>query len=141
VLEVVQEMWKKELGIQTALVTREAKVHLAALSGGQYDIGFITAIPDVADAGNFLADFVTNAPGNHPHWSDPTFDLLMAEAGRDPALRAERLQAAEARLVQEVPLAPLYFNSKNWMMSSRVRGWQYDALWTRFYLNVELSQN
>ncbi|HTO05217.1 MAG TPA: peptide ABC transporter substrate-binding protein [Opitutus sp.] len=141
VLEVVQEMWKRELGIQVRLVSREAKVHLAALRDGEYDIGFITAIPDVPEAANILADFISDSSGNYPHWSDATFDALMSAADRDPATRTERLHAAESRLLQEAPLVPLYFNSTNWLMSPRVRGWQTDGLWTRFYRNVELSKN
>jgi oligopeptide transport system substrate-binding protein len=141
ILESIQDAWKKELGIDVALVTREAKVHLASLRDGQYDIGFITAIPDIADAGNLLAEFVTAAPSNYPRWSDHGFDQAMRAAARDPAMRSTHLRQAEERLLQEVPVFPLYFNAKNWLMSSRVRGWQYDALWTRFYLNVELTKN
>ena len=139
VVEAVQQMWKQELGIEVRLVTREAKVHVTALRQGQYDIGFITAIPDVPDAANVLADFATGAAGNFPHWSDQTFDGLLAKADQDPAERTRRLQAAEARLLAESPVAPLYFNARNWLMSTRVQGWKSDALWTRFYLNVELS--
>jgi oligopeptide transport system substrate-binding protein len=139
VVEAVQQMWKQELGIEVRLVTREAKVHVAALREGQYDIGFITVIPDVPDAANVLADFATGAAGNYPHWSDQTFDGLLAKADQDPAERMRRLESAEARLLAECPVAPLYFNARNWLMSTRVRGWQSDALWTRFYLNVELS--
>lgn len=139
VAEAVQQMWKQELDIEVRLVTREAKVHVAALRQGQYDIGFITVIPDVPDAANVLADFATGAAGNYPHWSDQTFDGLLAKADRDPVERTRRLQSAEARLLAECPVAPLYFNARNWLMSTRVHGWQSDALWTRFYLNIELS--
>jgi len=139
VVEAVQQMWKQELGVEVRLVTRDAKVHVAALREGQYDIGFITAIPDVPDAANVLADFATGAAGNFPHWSDQTFDGLLAKADQDPGERTRRLHAAEARLLVECPIAPLYFNARNWLMSPRVRGWKSDALWTRFYLNLELS--
>lgn len=140
VLEVIQEMWKRELGIQIRLVSREAKVHLAALRDGDYDIGFITSIPDVPDASDILADFISDSAGNYPHWSDPTFDALMLAADRNPATRVERLREAELRLLHEAPIVPLYFNSMNWLMSPRVHGWQTDGLWTRFYRNVELSK-
>ena len=143
VTEAVQAMWKKELGIDVALVTREARVHVAALREGRYDIGFITAIADVADPANLLDDFVTGSPGNYPHWSDPTYDELVAQAARttDPALQAGHQQKAEARLLAECPLAPLYFNATNWLMRPAVRGWHQDALWTRFYQDVYLHED
>jgi oligopeptide transport system substrate-binding protein len=140
-LEAIQQMWKQELGITVHLAIREAKVHVAAMRAGDFDIGFITAIPEVADAANVLNEFVTNAPGNYPRWSDETFDEQLHEAERNPARRVEALRAAESRLLDQVPVVPLYFNSRNWLMSPRVRGWQTDALWTRFYLHVELEQN
>lgn len=143
VTEAIQEMWKKELGIDVGLVTREARVHVAALREGRYDIGFITAIPDVPDAANLLGDFLTGSPGNYPHWSDARYDELVARAARTPeaALRAGRLREAEARLLEECPLAPLYFNATNWLMRPAVRGWHQDALWTRFYQDVYLHEN
>ena len=143
VTEVVQATWRKELGIEVALVTREARVHVAALREGRYDIGFITAIPDVADAANLLGDFTADSPGNYPHWRDARYTALVDQAVRtaDPALQADRLRAAEARLLDQCPLAPLYFNATNWLMRPTVRGWHQDALWTRFYDNVHLHED
>jgi oligopeptide transport system substrate-binding protein len=90
---------------------------------------------------NMLEEFVSGAPGNYPHWSDERFDQLIEQAKTsfDPGRREQLLLSAEDRLLEESPLTPLYFNARNWLMSSRVRGWQSDALWTRFYLNVELT--
>lgn len=141
VLEAIQQMWKQELGITVHLAIREAKVHVAALRAGEYDIGFITAIPDVADAASVLSEFLTGGAGNYPRWSDHVFDETLFQAERNPSQRVELLRAAESRLVELAPVAPLYYNSRNWLMSPRVRGWQSDALWTRFYLHVELEKN
>ena len=143
ITEAVQAMWKKDLGIEVTLVTREARVHLAVLREGRYDIGFMTAIPDVADPANLLDEFTTGSPGNYPHWSDPTFDQLVAKAARtaDPALQAGHQREAEGRLLAECPLAPLYFNATNWLMNPKVRGWHQDALWTRFYQDVYLHED
>ena len=141
VCEAIQAMWKKELGLDVQLVTREAKVHLAALREGHYDLGFITAIPDVPDAANLLGDFTTGAAGNYPHWSDERYDQLLTAAGRatDADRQAAALRAAEDRLLEQGPLTPLYFNTTNWLMRPRVRGWHQDPLWTRFYHDVYLE--
>ncbi len=143
VTEAIQAMWKDELGIEVGLVTREARVHVAAVREGRYDIGFITAIPDVADAANLLGDFVTGSPGNYPHWSDARYDELVAKAAHtsDAVLQGRLQRAAEARLLEECPLAPLYFNATNWLMRPAVRGWHQDALWTRFYQDVYLHED
>ncbi len=134
-------MWQQELGIAVGISVRDAKVHLNALATGAYDIGFITAIPDVADPANLLADFSTGAPENYPQWSDPAFDRQLATAlgeANETARRAA-ITSAEDRLLQAAPVAPLYFNAKVWLMSPRVRGWQEDGLWSRTYHQVYLE--
>lgn len=141
VLEAVQAMWRETLGIETTIATRDAKVHFNALATGDYDIGFVTAIPDVADAANLLADYVTGVPENYPHWSDAAFDAALAQAlslASAPA-QAQGLDRAEDRLLEAAPVAPVYFNTKIWLMSPRVRGWQEDGLWSRSYATVALQ--
>jgi oligopeptide transport system substrate-binding protein len=141
VLEAVQEMWKRELGITTTLLVRDVGTHVAALRSGRYDIGYIALIPDIADPLPALQRFVTGAPDNYPHWSDAAYDqaVARAEGTSDPAGQAAVLRTAEMRLLDQQPLAPLYFNVQTWMMRPEVHGWQQDALWTRNYLGVYLE--
>ena len=141
IVEAIQAMWKSELGIETSIVLREAKVHLTALESADYDIAFMTAIPDVPDAANLLETFTSDSAANYPHWVDSRFDELLARAARTPDLPAQTtlLREAESHLLAESPLIPLYFNARNWLMSPRVLNWQTDLLWTRFYHHVDLA--
>ena len=141
-LEAIQAMWRQHLGLEIAIITREGGVHLSSLAAGDYDIGFITQIPDLSDAAEMLGDFTTGAPENYPQWRDPAFDAALARARplADPAARATALRAAEDRLLAEAPLTPLYFNTKIWVMSPRVRGWQEDGLWSRNYQQVFFAE-
>jgi oligopeptide transport system substrate-binding protein len=131
VLEAIQQMWRRELGLGVTLTVRDAKVHVAALTSGDYDIGLMTAIPVVADAADLLNRFAAGAPENYPHWTNADYDRALAAADLD---------AAEQRLLDSAAIAPLYFNTHNWLMSPRVRGWREDALWTRFYSGVYLDE-
>lgn len=142
VLEAIQAMWKKQLGIDVALGTRDARVLLADLRTARYDLGLVAAIPDVADAADLLKDFQTDAPANYAHWSDPRYDELLALAAHTPesARRQAVLADAEARLTEECPVIPLYFNVHNFLIRPGVRHWQEDALWTRFYKDVTLEE-
>jgi oligopeptide transport system substrate-binding protein len=137
ILEAIQAMWRRELGVEVALLTRDAKVHLAALAAGSFDIGFVTVIPDIADAADLLAPFRSPAPDNYAHWRDPEFDAALAAGGREP----NQLTKAEERLLLSAAVTPLYFNVKNWLMSPRVRGWQEDGLWARSYPHLSLHDN
>ena len=141
VLEAIQAFWHQELGIECNLALREATVHLAALHEGNYDIGFVTTLLDVADRTAALEDFTSNAPNNFPHWHSAGFDRLVGAASTetDPARRNQLLADAETLLLTAAPVAPLYFNTRNWLMSPRVHGWRDDSLWTRDYAGIFLE--
>jgi oligopeptide transport system substrate-binding protein len=141
VLEAIQQMWRQELGLEVTIAQREAKVHLAALASGAYDIGFITEIPDVADATLVLSGFGTGSADNYPQWSDAAYDARLVTLGgtRDAAARAGLQREAGQHLLTAAPVAPLYYNLKLWLMSPRVRGWHEDGLWTRCYQDISLD--
>lgn len=141
VLEAIQQMWRQTLGIEVQIVVREAKVHLAALHTGSYDIAFVTNLLDVRDPVSALSDFTSRAPNNFPHWSSAPFDAAIDEAATTPDQSAATrlLLDAERTLLDAAPVAPIYFNTQNWLMSPRVKGWQQDALWTRHYVDLRLE--
>lgn len=142
VLEAAQQMWRQELGVEFAIRIQEARVHWSALAAGDYDLAFVTAIPDVADVAQLLGDFTTGASENYPHWTHPAFDRAFARglAAANPAERDAAFAAAEEQLLASAALTPVYFNTKIWLMSPRVRGWQEDGLWTRCYHTVYLDE-
>jgi oligopeptide transport system substrate-binding protein len=140
-LEAVQQMWQRELGIEVALAQREARTHLAGLAAGDYDLALVPAIPDYDGASDLLVQLTTGNPTNYPHWSNAEFDRLVAAAGRTVAA-AERntaYQQAEKVLLGELPLIPLYFNAQNFLLRPAVKNWRTDGLWTRFYPPVALE--
>lgn len=127
VLEAIQQMWRRELGIEVALVQREARTHLAALASGDYALAFMTAIPDYDGASDLFAQLTAGHPANYPHWRNAEYDRLVAAGQWAPA---------ENVLLGEMPLIPLYCNAQNFLLSPRVKNWRTDRLWTRFYQGV-----
>lgn len=130
VLEAVQQMWLEELGIATTLVNRDARVHIAALQSGNYDIALVALIPWVEDRRALLDSFTSDDPNNYPHWRDPAYDRLVADGD---------LKAAEQRLNEACIGAPLYYNQHTWLMRPYVHGWEENGLWQRTYLDVRLD--
>jgi len=140
VLEAIQEMWKKSLGIDVAIFNRDARSHLAVARAGGYDIAFLPLIPQLPDPLPALAGFATGAPDNYPQWSDPRFDALVAAARTaEPARAGSLLRTSEERLLDQCPATPLYFNAQNWAMRQTVHGWQQDGFWNRSYLDLSLG--
>jgi len=66
---------------------------------------------------------------------------LTEEASRSgsPAARNASYQKAEALLLAEMPLIPVYFNAQNFLLDPRVENWRTDHLWTRFYSGVSIK--
>ncbi len=143
VLEAIVEMWRRELGISVGVGIHEAKVHLQALTSGNYDIGFVTTLLDVADAAAVLQDFTAGATNNFPGWQSVQYDEWLAAAARqaDPDDRTEMMRRAETLLLESAPIAPLYFNVQNWLMAPRVHQWHQDALWNRSYDEITLDED
>ena len=138
VLEAIQQMWRRELGIEVALVRREARTHLAALAAGDFALALVPAIPDYNSAADLLDELCGDRPGNYSRWRNAEFDRLVAAsehlAAADARLAAS--QAAEQLLLAAMPVVPLYFNNQNILVGPRVTGWRTDPLWSRFYLDL-----
>jgi hypothetical protein len=82
-----------------------------------------------------------HAPGNYSRFSDDSFDLRLYLARRtESAVVANPLLSTEHTLHDGAAVAPIYFNTKNWLMSPRVHGWREDALWTRDYRGIWIEE-
>ena len=140
-LEAVQQMWRRELGIEIAIAPREARTHLTSLASGDFALAFMTAIPDYDGASDLFTQLTSAHPLNYPHWRSAEFDRLVASANTslDPAARNTAYQQAEKLLLAEMPVIPLYFNTQNFLVAPRVQGWRADRLWTRFYRGLSVE--
>lgn len=139
VLEAIQQMWRQNLGIETAIVQREARVHLAALAAGDYDIAFVPFIPDYASPLDILGELVSSSPTNYGRWHHPDYDHLVHEAARTAGQANYR--PLVKILFEEKPVIPLYFSSQNYLVAPRVKAWRSDPLWNRYYKHVSLDEN
>jgi oligopeptide transport system substrate-binding protein len=140
-LEAIQATLKRDLGISITINIQEARVHLAALQSGNYSLGLMTLIPDVADPLEILENFSSQSPNNYPHFKDAEFDQLLNDAknAADKNSRLNILKKAELRLIFLAPIAPLYLNSQNWLMSDHITGWYADPLWRRSYIDLKIK--
>ncbi|MDE1171069.1 MAG: peptide ABC transporter substrate-binding protein [Verrucomicrobium sp.] len=128
--EAIQQMWRKNLGIDVAIVNQEGKVYEEWLRNLKYQICFYGWIGDYVDPNTFLDIFVTNGGNNQTGWADPAYDKALAEANRtlDPAARRELLQKSEAILVSQMPMIPLFFSVGRTLWRPDVKGWYSNVL-------------
>jgi ABC-type oligopeptide transport system substrate-binding subunit len=107
----IQQMWRKNLGIDVELRNSEWKVYLDDMSKLRYQIMRRGWIGDYRDPMTFIELMTSWSGNNNTGWSNPAYDALVKKAGAepDPAKRLDLLRQAEAILVDELPILPLYF--------------------------------
>ncbi len=125
VLEVIQAEWAKNLGIHITITPQELKMLFRNQHEGNFALAGASWIADYPDPLTFLGIMVSGGGNNWPGWSDKTFDELLKKAGQtsDPAQRFEYFQQSEARLLDQAPLIPLFFETQNYLKQPTVRGW------------------
>jgi len=125
IAEVIQQMWKKNLGIHVSLVNQEWKVYLASTKQKDYQIASAGWIGDYADPKTFLDMWVTGGGNNRTGWSNAEYDRLirLTETETDSEKRMRLFYEAEKILVEkEVPIIPLYYAVSEEMYRPNVKG-------------------
>lgn len=140
IAEAIQEMWRRELGIDARLHTMENKSVLNARSAGNYQILRSGWIGDYNDPMSFLAIWRSDSGNNYTHWANAAYDRLLYEATRTPdaAARLQILQRAEELLLSESPLIPLYHYTHVFLIQPSVQGWYPTLLDHHPYKHVRL---
>jgi oligopeptide transport system substrate-binding protein len=143
IAESIQQMWNKNLGLEVQLVNQEWKVYLDSERTLNYQVDRASWIGDYVDPNTFLDMFVTGGGNNRTGWSNLEYDRLIAEAARttDPQQRLEVFQKAEAILLDEVPIIPIYFYTHVYALRPEVKGWYPTILDNHPYKYVYLQPN
>ena len=133
--EVLQGMWKQNLGVEVELLNEEWKVFLETRKNKDYDIARDAWLMDFVDGMSIMEAFITSSPQNYTGYSNAKFDELMKNAAyeMDHVKRINYLHEAEKILMEDMPAAPIYFYTSLEMVSKRVRNIHKTALgWVLF---------
>jgi oligopeptide transport system substrate-binding protein len=130
IAEAIQQMWKKNLNIEITLRNEEWKVYLDSTRQMNYDIVRAGWGGDYADPNTFLDLFVTGGGNNETGWSNPEYDRFIKVAAntRDQKKRFDAFQKAEAILVDEAPILPIYFYTRPRLIRPSVEGYYGNLL-------------
>jgi oligopeptide transport system substrate-binding protein len=130
VAELIQAQWKENLGIDAGLQNMEWNAYLAAQQKLQYQVSRSGWIGDYLDPNTFLDMWTTDNPNNQTGWSNKEYDKLIAEAATEsvPAKRMQILKQAEAILLDELPIIPIYYRISTNMVRPYVKGWYPNLL-------------
>ncbi len=141
--EALQQMWKKELGIEIGLYNQEAKVWNDTMREKNYDIARYAWIGDYLDPSTFL-DLLTSENGNNQtNWANPEYDALVEQSRTaiDKEARFDLYRQAEAILMEESPIVPLYYYTNNQLQVPELKGFEGNLLdihpFNRVYLEAQ----
>jgi oligopeptide transport system substrate-binding protein len=123
--EAIQEMWRKKLGVNIELQNQEWKVFLDNQHTQNYQLERAGWIADYEDPHVFLEIWETGNGNNDTLWSNPEYDRLLHQAlqARDVKERYEIYQKMDAILVDECPVIPIYYYTRTFLLSPKVKGY------------------
>lgn len=141
IAQVVQQMWKQHLGISCTLVNQEWQVYMVNRRGKNFQVARAGWSGDYADPHNFLDLHVTGAGNNHTGWGDEKYDALIRQAAGTPQSveRFKLYDKAEAILLRDMPVIPIYWYTQNYLLAPSVKGWWPNILDRHDYTQVFLE--
>lgn len=125
----IQNMWKA-IGAEATLKNTEFKVVNQARHDGTFEVNRAGWIGDYVDPSTFLGNYQSDSEQNDPKYKNEKYDTLVkgADGIADPAQRMKQLAEAEAILLKDLPVAPIYTYVQKRMVSKRVQNWHFSIL-------------
>jgi oligopeptide transport system substrate-binding protein len=123
--EFFQEIWRQKLGIEVEVENVPLKALLQKTQQHSFDILFSGWNPDYDDAMTYLGMWTSNSVYNSVQWSNPKYDELIAAANKetDKKKRIQEMQDAERILMDELPIAPLFWPGVTQLTRPYVKNW------------------
>ena len=115
-MEVILQMWERNLGITAEFQQTEFATFLKDLHKGRFQMFDIGWIADYPDPENFLDIlFHSESTNNHTHYSNPEVDelLMRARVETDTEARYALYNEAEQMIIDDAPWVPLWFDGES----------------------------
>lgn len=142
IAQAIQEHWTAVFGIKVQLENREWKVFLDTLNKKQFQVARMGSLASFNDPITFLDGYkYPDSSNNHTGWTHPDFTRFLEEAENctDQAKRIELLKKAEKVLIDEMPIAPIYFYTQSYIKKPYVVGGELSEIGDMDIKTVELK--
>ena len=141
VAEMMQEMWKTNLGITCTLENQEWAVFQDTRKAGDYEVARGGWLTDFLDPMGLLAIFQSTNVYNTPKYNNAEFDALVSEANKTiGADHYEALYAAQEILMTELPIIPVYHYTDSYLSSPQVKNWKRSMLGTLDFTSASIER-
>lgn len=131
IAQAVQQQWNKAFGINVVIESCEGQVFYDKLKNGTYQISMGSWYADIRDPINFLEVFKTrDTPTNSTGWENERYREMLDLSSKENSSesRLKLLTEAEKTLIDEMPVAPLFYGSFNYLKKDTVQGVYFSEL-------------
>jgi oligopeptide transport system substrate-binding protein len=141
VFEALQQMWRRELGVDAVLSQLEYRVYLDNQNTLSYGASRSRWIGDYNDPSTFTDLFIGSGGNNDTGWASPDYDRLVARAAgeQDTTRRFALLQQAEALLLEDAVIAPIFYGTRTYLLHPDVKGWRPSLLGIHLYQKLRIE--
>lgn len=140
--EAVQEMWRKELGIQIKLANQEWQVFLDNRKKGNYEIARGHWWGDYSDPMTFLDMFTSKSNSNWPQWKNEEYDKLIAlSMTQTGKARDASMYKANKLFMEDLPIVPLFYPVDDFVVRPYVKGLERTTMSTFYMGNVVIGNH
>jgi oligopeptide transport system substrate-binding protein len=144
VAQSIQDQWQRNLGMRVELNSLEWGSYLANMTNLNYDVSRAGWVGDYNDPSTFIGIFASDSGQNNTGWKNAEFDDLLNKARNenDDAKRREIYHQAEALLMEEVPVIPLFFDVSSGMSRTYAKGVypNYHDLHPLKYISIDQAE-
>lgn len=143
--QILQSMWKENLGVEVEIVTFESKVYWDEHGAGNFDIAFDGWTGSYPDPNTNLDIFNKGRMESECRWrSDEAlrYNDMLEEAATlvDNNARMELFVEMEQILMDEMPVMPVYYRNTMALMKPYVQGFTCDSGGHPLFRGVSLVQ-
>jgi len=140
----LQQMWQDALNIHVTLINQEWKVYLDSIDQMDFQMARRGWIGDYVDPNNFLDLFLCKGGNNNTGFCDPQYDDMILRQAPMAKSREERyaiFHAAETRLMEQMPIVPIYTYTSNHLIHPSVQGMPSNLMDSVNFKYVALDAN
>jgi oligopeptide transport system substrate-binding protein len=125
IAEALQQMWRRNLGIDITLYNQEWKVYMDAQNSRNFQFSRAGWIADYIDPHVYFDLWETGGGNNNTNWGDPEYDRLLRSALRAKSNeeRYEIYQQMEKIFLDAMPVMPIFFYVKARLINPKVKGY------------------
>jgi oligopeptide transport system substrate-binding protein len=129
IVETLQGMWK-QIYVEATPVIAEFKDVTERRKTGDFQLNRAAWIGDYIDPTTFLGNYVLDSQQNDPRYHNQEYTDLVkgSDAIANSEKRMAQLRKAEAILLRDLPVAPIYHYVNKRLVSNRISGWNANVL-------------